>query len=141
MNSLPSHTMNLRTGSLKDSKLDLSKQNRPTFLKRAFDLARNRQVYLLDNGYVYETNYQCFSELTKAISHTFSIWKMSLQLNKRGYEFRFYMEGCVSFLIELRISILVGAGIFRQYLMRPSINQKFKIRRIQNKAVASDLDC
>jgi len=79
--------------------------------------------------------------LTKAISHTFSIWKMSLQLNKRGYEFRFYMEGCVSFLIELRISILVGAGIFRQYLMRPSINQKFKIRRIQNKAVASDLDC
>ena len=141
MNSLPSHTMNLRTGSLKDSKLDLSKQNRPTFLKRTFDLARNRQVYLLDNGYVYETNYQCFSELTKAISHTFSIWKMSLQLNKRGYEFRFYMEGCVSFLIELRISILVGAGIFRQYLMRPSINQKFKIRRIQNKAVASDLDC
>ena len=141
MNSLPSHMMNLKTGSLKDSKLDLSKQNRPTFLKRAFDLARNRQVYLLDNGYVYETNYQCFSELTKAISHTFSIWKMSLQLNKRGYEFRFYMEGCVSFLIELRISILVGAGIFRQYLMRSSINQKFKIRRIQNKAVASDLDC
>lgn len=141
MNSLPSHTMNLRTCSLMGAKLDLSNQNRPTFLKRAFDLAQSRQVYLLDNGFVYETDYQCFSDLTKAISHTFSIWKMSLHLHKGGYEFRFYMEGCVSFLIELRISILVGAGIFKQYLMQLLTKRKFKIRKIQSRVVADDLDC